>query len=129
MRAAATAITLGRAITVAAGVFVGMKTMSLWHTKHSSVNDALSLTGRLAQFFDERPNRWINGLELAGVAGSYAWRTRVSDLRRAPFFKNIENRVRRGTRPDGSTYAVSEYRWVSTGEGAAERVSARSAAV
>ena len=102
--------------------------MTLCQTKHAAVNDSMSLAARLSRYFDDRPDRWINGLELARVAGSYAWRTRVSNLRRAPYHKHIQNRVRRVRRPDGSTYLVSEYRF-SIGAGAADGVSPLSAAV
>ena len=71
------------------------------------------LCGRLGAFFEARPNQWIDGRELARVAGAYAWRTRVSDLRHAPHLMTIENRWRH-VRVDGSRagYRVSEYRWV-----------------
>lgn len=54
-----------------------------------------TLTGKLAQFFRERPGQWIDGMTLAGVAGSYAWRSRCADLRKAPWLMTIENRQRR----------------------------------
>lgn len=71
-----------------------------------------TLTTKLAAFFALRPNVWIDGRELATIAGSYAWRTRVSDLRRPPFNLQIENRQRRIHRPDGRPFTVSEYRLV-----------------
>jgi hypothetical protein len=80
-----------------------MTTMDLFYARSN-------LTTRLARFND-RPNEWIDGQALAEVAGSYAWRTRVSDLRRAPFHMRIENRQRRVTRNDGSSYTISEYRF------------------
>lgn len=66
----------------------------------------------LARFFEGRPNVWIDGRELALVAGAYAWRTRLSDLRRPPFRWTIENRQRRLTAAGGRCSVVSEYRWV-----------------
>ena len=48
---------------------------------------------------------------LAPIAGSYAWRTRVSDLRRGPFLMTIENRQRTIQTDDGPI-TVSEYRFV-----------------
>ncbi len=66
---------------------------------------------RLAQFFRNRPGEWIDGRAIADVAGAYAWRTRVSDLRRGPHAMTIENRQRHVARPDGSTFTVSEYRF------------------
>lgn len=67
--------------------------------------------GRLAAFFRERPNRWIDGRSLGPIAGCYAWRSRVSDLRRAPFYMQIENRIRAIDTDDGAI-TVSEYRYV-----------------
>lgn len=80
----------------------------------------------LAQFFRARPLVWIDGRELE-IAGRYAWRTRISDLRRVPYCMNIENRQRRIERPDGTTHVVSEYRFVpdaEMGRSAAGNVSA-----
>jgi hypothetical protein len=91
-----------------------------------------SLAGRLAQYFLARPNRWIDGMELASVAGSYAWRSRCSDLRKPPYSMVIENRQRRvhGHKADcqmwdfptsechcrGGTITKSEYRYVPSRE-------------
>jgi hypothetical protein len=66
---------------------------------------------RLAAFFRERPGCWVDGRALALIAGSYAWRTRVSDLRRAPFYMQIENR-QRTIQTDHAPITVSEYRFV-----------------
>jgi len=65
-----------------------------------------TLCDRLASYFRERPSVWIDGRELATVAGSYAWRTRISELRRAPYLMAVENRQRRV-----GAAKVSEYRW------------------
>jgi hypothetical protein len=67
-----------------------------------------SLTARLAEFFRARPNAWHDGREIAGVAGVYGWRSRISDLRRPPFFMNVINRQRRVRGPTGP-YVISEY--------------------
>jgi len=77
----------------------------------SSEGDAL--VDRLARLFKARPDQWIDGLELGQTAGSYAWRSRVSDLRKEPFNMVIENRVRRVMTATGRTVTVSEYRSVS----------------
>ena len=64
----------------------------------------MTFAARLAAHFRNKPNQWLNGLELAGIAGAYAWRSRCSDLRKPPFNMAIENRQRkvgdscRGTR-------------------------------
>jgi hypothetical protein len=72
---------------------------------------APSLCDRLESYLRERPNTWIDGRQLATIAGNYAWRTRVSDLRRQRAL-DIQNRTRRTVKPDGSHYTVSEYRLV-----------------
>jgi hypothetical protein len=69
----------------------------------------ISRTERLAEFFRARPGNWIDGRELANVAGTYAWRTRISDLRRAPFYMRIDNRQRHVTTPDQQQFVISEY--------------------
>jgi hypothetical protein len=61
---------------------------------------------RLEDYFKARPNAWIDGLELARVAGAYAWRSRCSDLRKRGM--QIENRMRR----EGKR-VISEYRWIA----------------
>ncbi len=53
----------------------------------------MTLNDRLEAFFKERPLQWIDGKQLAEVAGGYAWRSRVSDLRTQGGLK-IDNRVR-----------------------------------
>ena len=66
----------------------------------------LSMVARLAEYLTERPNQWIDGRELAQIAGAYAWRSRVSDARRK-FAMVIENRERKV-----NGYTVSEYRYL-----------------
>jgi hypothetical protein len=70
-----------------------------------------SLIESLAIFFGAHRGEWIDGRQLLQIAGAYAWRSRVSELRRPPFGLEIENRVRRVKRPDGTTFRTSEYRW------------------
>lgn len=88
-----------------------------------------TLTNCLAEFFKARPNVWIDGKSLE-FAGRYAWRSRVSDLRRSPHFMRIVNRQRGERRPDGSRYVVSEYVFVEQDVGkqdaTTERVNAPS---
>ena len=80
----------------------------------------MTLTARLASFFDQRPHVWIDGRELAKVAGFYSWRTRLSEHRQSLEAANlgaIEQRTRRVKGPDGKTsYVVSEYRYVPKGQ-------------
>ena len=72
---------------------------------------ALSLADRLAAYFKARPNVWIDGRELAKIAGAYAWRTRVSDLRHEPYRMHVENRKRR-YHDIAHSFTVSEYRYL-----------------
>lgn len=76
----------------------------------------MTLIEQLARFFRDRPHHWVDGERLEKVAGKYAWRTRVSDLRRPPFGMTIENRQRRLTLHSGRTFKVSEYRYVPAAE-------------
>ena len=66
----------------------------------------------LDAFFRARLGQWVDGQSLSRVAGIYAWRTRVSDVRLR--FKaeggDIVNRLRHVETEDGSTVTVSEYR-------------------
>ena len=63
-----------------------------------------TLAGIVAAYFKARPGQWIDGRDLMTVAGSYGWRTRVSDCRRPPYNLRIDNRQRRV-----GQYTVSEY--------------------
>jgi len=72
----------------------------------------VTYTEAVEEYFRSRPAVWINGMTLACVGGSYAWRSRVSDCRRRRGMK-IENRQRRVT-SDGQI--VSEYRFVLDSE-------------
>ena len=70
---------------------------------------------QLAAFFQQRPGQWVDGEVLGRIAGKYAWRTRVSELRTRRVLV-IENRQRRvsGRLISGaiSHWTVSEYRYV-----------------
>lgn len=66
-----------------------------------------ALRDKLAEFFRTRPNEWVNGLDLANIAGKYAWRTRVSDCR-LQLGMTIKNRQHR---LDGKV--ISEYAFVN----------------
>ena len=71
----------------------------------------VSLTAKLAAYFTAHPNVWIDGMTLSQIAGHYAWRSRVSDLRKPPYGMTIENRQRR-VRGFGGEILMSEYRYV-----------------
>lgn len=77
----------------------------------SRVRGADTLCARVATFFESRPGEWIDGRELATVAGCYGWRTRVSEIRKPPYGLDIRNRQRKEGR-----YTVSEYRLVIPGD-------------
>lgn len=68
-----------------------------------------SLNDQLEAFFRSKPNVWIDGMQLSKVAGSYAWRSRVSDMRLRGM--TIENRQRRMTNAQGKRWTLSEYRF------------------
>lgn len=68
-----------------------------------------SMCARVARYLIARRGQWVDGRELSKVGGAYAWRTRLSDLRHAPWHFVIENRVR-VVEHDGETFRISEYR-------------------
>lgn len=80
----------------------------------------MSLTDVLAAYLAARPFIWIDGRALASVAGAYAWRTRVSDLRRPPRSMTIENRMRTAETAEGARVTISEYRYVPAAAAGAE---------
>jgi hypothetical protein len=86
-----------------------MQQASLSFSAPAPLRDLLageSFCAALARVFIARRGEWIDGRSLAAVGGAYAWRTRISDLRKAPWHLDIENRVRT---IDGGV-KVSEYR-------------------
>lgn len=92
--------------------------MSLHRTPNpdSQADRPATLIARLAQHFAHHPGEWQDGRTLSVIGGCYAWRSRCSDLRRAPYNMTIDNRQRRVAAPDGGTYVVSEYRFIPTKE-------------
>ena len=97
----------------------------------TSVENPLAppLVAKLATYFKRHPNQWHDGKNLGLIAGGYAWRTRVSDLRRAPYCMHIENRIRH-VKQHGTTWVISEYRYrEDLLEGAAEGAATSPAAV
>lgn len=71
---------------------------------------AAGKTAALKAFLLDRKNEWIDGRHLAVVGGAYGWRTRVSNLRKAPHHLRITNRQQRFRAQDGQVYTLSEYR-------------------
>lgn len=72
------------------------------------MSDTHSLTDTLAAFFKAKPEVWIDGHSLEGIAGRYAWRSRVSDCR-TKLGMDIRNRQQRMTDAHGRTWTVSWY--------------------
>jgi hypothetical protein len=94
--------------------------------------ERLSLCDKLEAYLKARPNKWIDGRMFEDIAGRYAWRTRLSDLRKRGMV--IENRRRTIYTHESRCYAlqawdipgacvcgtsrkvtVSEYRYVPEG--------------
>lgn len=71
-----------------------------------------TLCDQLAAFLKQRPNTWIDGREIARIAGAYAWRSRISNLRRPPYGMAIENRQYIEKLADGRKVRVSLYQYV-----------------
>jgi hypothetical protein len=52
-----------------------------------------TLCDRMAQYFRLWPGDWLDVADLAAIGGIGGWRTRVSDLRHAPYGMTIEQRL------------------------------------
>jgi hypothetical protein len=76
--------------------------------------ERLSLCDKLEAYLRARPLKWIDGRMFGPIAGEFAWRTRISNLRRDRGM-TIENRVRTIKR-EGFSYRISEYMFVPEGE-------------
>ena len=85
---------------------------SLFRMPERETPSSHSFNAILAAYLTVRPNRWIDGKELATIAGGYGWRSRCSDLRRAPWNLTIENRQERVKLPNGQRFTRSLYRLV-----------------
>ena len=66
-----------------------------------------TLTDRLAAYFRARPMEMIDAIKLEAVGGRQGWRTRCSELRRAPHFMTIQNSIRRW--PSGRKRSMYRY--------------------
>lgn len=55
----------------------------------------MTLCETLADYLKARPNEWIDGHALLDIGGTFAFRTRLSELRRPPFNMTIENQTTR----------------------------------
>jgi len=82
--------------------------------------DTFTLRERVAAFLRQHPNRWIVATSFESVGGRQGWRTRLSDCRRLGM--QIENRVRMVRLEDGSSYKLSEYRYVPPSEPVEQRL-------
>ena len=70
-----------------------------------------SLRDNLALYFQQHANVWIDGVTLEMIAGRYAWRSRVSDLR-TQLGMDIRNRQMRQTDETGKRWTRSDYMYV-----------------
>lgn len=72
------------------------------------------LADKLARFFRERPNQWLDARQLFAHGGSFGWRSRVSDIRRPPFNMTIRNRQQRiapDPREPHRKITITEYKY------------------
>jgi hypothetical protein len=70
-----------------------------------------TLTVILGEFLRARPNQWVDGRQIAKIAGFAGWRARISDLRKAPYAMTISNRQRNVRVDEHTTFRVTEYRY------------------
>ncbi len=66
---------------------------------------------RLAAYFTARPWEWIDAHVLLAIGGTFAFRTRISELRRAPYYMTIENHTERLKDTHGQWYTRTRYRF------------------
>lgn len=66
---------------------------------------------RLEAYFRARPNRWIDGRELSAEGSFYAWRTRLSDIRRKRGM-TIQNKLTWHRDAHGKPFTRSLYRFL-----------------
>ncbi len=64
---------------------------------------------RVAELFRSRPNERVDTFTLEQAGGRRAWRTRVADLRRAPYFMDIENEQVRVKDADGHVVRIDSF--------------------
>jgi hypothetical protein len=69
-----------------------------------------TMCARVARLLLANRGTWVDGTEIARVGGAYAWRTRLSDLRKTPWCLTVENQMRHVDAGGGHYYKVSEYR-------------------
>ena len=68
-----------------------------------------SLLDRMGRYFLAHPNVLIRHRELAAEFGCGGWRSRVSDLRHAPYYLDIQNRQWDVYDLAGKRYRMSAY--------------------
>jgi hypothetical protein len=74
-----------------------------------SVRKTPTRTERVRDLFLAQPNVWIDGRSFETEGGCYAWRSRISDVRRQ-YGLVIENRQRTVQGTQGP-FVISEYRY------------------
>jgi len=67
-----------------------------------------TMCARIARVLMLYRGRWVDGRVLASVGGYAAYRTRISDLRKAPWHLDVRNRYRH-VNENGRKFVVSEY--------------------
>lgn len=70
----------------------------------------VTISARLRALFEAKPGCWLDGMEIAKVAGCYGWRTRCSELRVGGM--DIRNRQQRLTDAQGRRWTISEYCYI-----------------
>lgn len=71
-----------------------------------------NFTERVIALLESKRGQWVDGQDIAEVGGCYAWRSRLSDARKPPYNRVIENRQRHLVSMTGKKFTVSEYRLV-----------------
>ena len=61
-------------------------------------------TQRVAALFQSKPGEWLSAMDIVKAGGFLSWRTRVSELRRAPYSMQIEWRSEQHGRRKHSFY-------------------------
>ena len=98
-------------ITLPAAMSMMVRIMNSINLPREVKPQRVTRTEALAEFFKARPMVWIYALDLE-FAGRQAWRSRLSNLRFAPYNMRIVNRQTIIKRADGrGVFTKSEYRY------------------
>jgi hypothetical protein len=72
----------------------------------------MTFRDRVAAFLQQHEGEWLPATAFEPVGGRQAWRTRIAECRTV-LGMTIENRCRKVARKDGSSYTLSEYRYLA----------------